>query len=488
MVSRLGAVMSSVDEEIIILDDNYNIIKFSEDISKFLYQSDLHRKNISDLKIGEFLFRYMEDHHKTGRQHELSNISIKNKSQKLIVNDRHKGNYYNISKREYEEGTILIFKTIVAKNLKKKYINILSKDSDIVAELISVDNAKVLYDSRSGDISNDEVNLLDNIHSDDIENLKQNINESCNKNKDKHTRVRANLFDRDWVLYDINIRQHKECPYFENVIINGYNINDQYLFEQRRAVINRVLRHDLRNEMNVIRGYAANLKNDSNNNERTIQSAEKIIEKSDRLISLGDEVREIDQEMNRLDRKLRKLNLRVKIQEKIKYIHSNYSDVNFIVRSPDNVYILGNSMIGTAVEQLIENAIVHNDNPNEQIEVYINIETEEEDGKVRLSIIDNGPGIEKSQMSVINTGVETPLDHVNGLGLWMVRWISDIVGGDFHIKDIPEGTCATIEFYDDSHTPEDVKPKNQNTMGVLNKLNRLNDNGSDNISTSTRDE
>jgi signal transduction histidine kinase len=56
---------------------------------------------------------------------------------------------------------------------------------------------------------------------------------------------------------------------------------------------------------------------------------------------------------------------------------------------------------------------------------------------VRLTVADDGPGIPKAEIEVIEEGQETPLEHASGLGLWLVQHVVEQSGGDveFEVED-----------------------------------------------------
>jgi sensor histidine kinase regulating citrate/malate metabolism len=67
------------------------------------------------------------------------------------------------------------------------------------------------------------------------------------------------------------------------------------------------------------------------------------------------------------------------------------------------------------------------------------------DGWVAVSVADDGPGIEPTEYDVLKRGTETPLRHGSGIGLWIVKWGVDHLGGriSFDERD-PRGTAVTV--------------------------------------------
>ena len=59
------------------------------------------------------------------------------------------------------------------------------------------------------------------------------------------------------------------------------------------------------------------------------------------------------------------------------------------------------------------------------------VENDTLDGRdvVAVRVEDDGPGIPDEQVTVLERGRETALEHTSGLGLWLVDWIVRASGG-----------------------------------------------------------
>jgi sensor histidine kinase regulating citrate/malate metabolism len=62
------------------------------------------------------------------------------------------------------------------------------------------------------------------------------------------------------------------------------------------------------------------------------------------------------------------------------------------------------------------------------------------DDWVEISVTDDGPGMPEMEAEVLETGEEDPLNHGNGLGLWMVRIIVRQASGNVSVKSTTDGT------------------------------------------------
>jgi sensor histidine kinase regulating citrate/malate metabolism len=67
------------------------------------------------------------------------------------------------------------------------------------------------------------------------------------------------------------------------------------------------------------------------------------------------------------------------------------------------------------------------------------------DDEVVVRVADDGPGIPELERTAISAGLESPLQHATGLGLWLVQWTVTNSGGSMSIAD-REGGGAVVEL------------------------------------------
>jgi len=114
---------------------------------------------------------------------------------------------------------------------------------------------------------------------------------------------------------------------------------------------------------------------------------------------------------------------------------------------------LGNDLIDSALWHLVSNGIEHNDSA----EPWVRLSVESTDQWVRVTVTDDGPGIPESERKVLEHGTETALEHGSGLGLWLVKWITDSVGGDVSFAERePRGSMVTVELATPVGDPEEA--------------------------------
>ncbi len=221
------------------------------------------------------------------------------------------------------------------------------------------------------------------------------------------------------------------------------DVTRQQVRSQRLSVLNRVLRHNLRNEMNHIIGRAELIAAEDSEYEET---AEIILSSADDLVKTSERAREVEEVMSGAPDLESPTPVARVAQLVVADYAEDYPDASLSVDIDEALTVTADRTILTRVlENLVENALVHNDAPTPVVTVSARIV---EGGEaVRLSVADNGPGIPEQERSVIESGSENPLEHGSGLGLWAVKWGVVRLGGELTFADNePEGTVVSLRL------------------------------------------
>jgi len=218
------------------------------------------------------------------------------------------------------------------------------------------------------------------------------------------------------------------------------NIRARRHREQKLDVLSRVLRHNVRNRLNLIFGHASIIKDADDETYR--EAAAKIEGAADELMQLSEKARTAQTEVgfnpsehNRTD--ITELVEHLSVQFRRDYPHAKLRldlPTELIVNTPKSYRI--------AISELVENAIEHN--PSEEPVVTIRVEADGQE--IRTIVEDECPPIPDSDRQAINEGRETPLVHSLGIGLWLANWVADTVGGELTLDRRPDdsGNRATI--------------------------------------------
>lgn len=209
---------------------------------------------------------------------------------------------------------------------------------------------------------------------------------------------------------------------------------DLELFQQ---VTSRIFRHNFRNRLNVVSGYAEMLQMDGGD---TGEYAARIRSTADELIATTRKTQDIGQiftgtraEALSLEHVTRRAMDGLEVGEAASSITADVPSVR----------VVAHPKLDLAIRELVENAIVHNDRTDRpSVDIYAS--TEEE--WVTLFVEDNGPGIPPFELQVLDAEEETDLSHGSGIGLWLVYWIVKRSNGELVSRTTPEGSRIGVRL------------------------------------------
>ncbi|WP_280586957.1 histidine kinase N-terminal 7TM domain-containing protein [Halorubrum sp. Boch-26] len=226
-------------------------------------------------------------------------------------------------------------------------------------------------------------------------------------------------------------------------LISLRDVTDQRQREQQLAVLNRLLRHNFRNEATTIQGNASLLRADVTDPdarrrletiERTIET---MIERNERFSHLTDRLKESDGDV---------VDLAAEIEELVASKRRRHPEVAITLDCTESAWVDAGEVVVSALDELLTNSIKHNDTERPRVTISITSEAQGESDAVRLRLRDNGPGIPDHEIEPIDKGTETPLEHASGVGLWLATWIVRKVNGSLAFTETDDGTTVTVQL------------------------------------------
>ncbi len=211
--------------------------------------------------------------------------------------------------------------------------------------------------------------------------------------------------------------------------------------EARRQLdmYNSLLRHDISNRNQITLGCLELLKEGNLTDEQ-----KKLVEKAYEHLVHSQQLLQKLSIINRVgEKKLKEMDLESvlnKSLEKYEYL-SKEKGINIKINLKNKCCVLADDLLENVFSNLIENAIIHSGCKN------IEIDVDERDDEVIITIKDDGRGIPKEIADkIFEWGVKGKESKGSGLGLHLVKRIVERYGGKILLKDSQQGTVFEIHL------------------------------------------
>ncbi|ERH07763.1 MAG: signal transduction histidine kinase [Halonotius sp. J07HN4] len=200
------------------------------------------------------------------------------------------------------------------------------------------------------------------------------------------------------------------------------------------TVIDRVLRHNLRTNLSIIRSRTAQIAADCETDGFT----EQMLAHADKLEATAENARTMREVVQSRGQR-RELSVADVIEDAIAAAPDPPAGVDLVVDTDTTATVIAHPKLSTAIAQLIENAIEHGVTDGGTIQLTATAD----DSQVTICVADNGSGIPKNELAVIDQAEESALNHASGVGLWLINRIAAYSDGDLSFE-IDDGTIARL--------------------------------------------
>lgn len=212
-------------------------------------------------------------------------------------------------------------------------------------------------------------------------------------------------------------------------------------------VLGRVIRHNIRNELNVIKGNGDVIRESDPDSDVSAEFYERFVEACDRLERTAENAQlmrdVVGNRSNMIDVSIDRV-----VEDAVTSMQREYeaAEITFHCDCVSNPGLLSvHSSFQSGVEELISNAVTHADTPSEVV-VDVRVTCSGDGDTVRVVVSDNGPGIPDDERRVLDGAGESSLRHGSGAGLWVVDRVVQYSGGELEFT-IDDGTVATITLH-----------------------------------------
>lgn len=243
---------------------------------------------------------------------------------------------------------------------------------------------------------------------------------------------------------------------WSRVYVTSTDISERKEYQRRLKeqrddldVLNQVVRHDIRNDLQLVLAHAELLAEQVDEDGR--EHVETILESAEHAVDLTRTARDMAEVMLADETDREPVGLRSVLEGEIAEVQSSYPDAAVTVEgSIPAVTVRANDMLDSVFRNVLKNAIQHNDAAVPEVTVA----ADETDDAVRVRIADNGPGVPDDRKEEIFGKGETGLDSSGtGLGLYLVETLVDDYGGDVWVEDRAGGGPSGNRAQSDDSDP-----------------------------------
>lgn len=212
-------------------------------------------------------------------------------------------------------------------------------------------------------------------------------------------------------------------------------------------VIARVLRHNVRNKLTPIIGYANTIV--ENADEPISKHAQQIVDNGQEIGQIAEHAREM-REVVQNRTKTTTVPLGTAVRTAAASVDEEFPDGELIVCVGETPTVTAHPDLETAISHLIRNGFEHNDADIPRVEVVV----EQRPEGPTVEVTDNGPGIDPYELEILDTHGESALEHGSGVGLWIVDRVLEYSEAVIEFETTVTGTTAKITFpsYPDAET------------------------------------
>lgn len=218
----------------------------------------------------------------------------------------------------------------------------------------------------------------------------------------------------------------------------GRDISDRLAREQQLRVTNRILRHNVRNRLNIVNGLLTSLREEHPATEPTV---EEILATTDRLLRNADNARSINEFVSAgpstSPRPLKPILARA-----ARTVQARHHDAEIVLEDIDPVTVDAVSIFEESLIELLENAVIHNDATTPRVTVTTGVS----DQVAVITVSDNGPGIDPVNAQILTGEVDLDsVTHGSGIGLWQIHWMAEYSDGSITV-DTDDGTTVRLRL------------------------------------------
>ncbi len=240
----------------------------------------------------------------------------------------------------------------------------------------------------------------------------------------KHCTIDGEEFFTDIILTKFEVQKE---TYIMAIV---RDITERREVEEQEDILHSLLRHDVRNKLQIAMGYM-DLMNKEELNPDDRQYLDKTLKTMNDAYDIVEKVRYL-RDIERAE-VIQELNIGMVLDEVIDDVQALAHDYGVKIKNECKDFhedVKGTTLLTELFVNLVENSIKHSDGTE------VVVSTEEKDDQIICSIEDDGKGLsEEIKERIFERDFKRGENAGSGLGMYLVKEITDKFGGEIKVKD-----------------------------------------------------
>ncbi|WP_440990742.1 histidine kinase N-terminal 7TM domain-containing protein [Haloarchaeobius baliensis] len=371
--------------------------------------------------------------------------------------------HYDLQTSELDRGYGTVTGRVVTlrdvtgrKQTEERYQTLLDRSLDIIT--VIDERGEITYETPSVEevLGYDQSTLvgdsaIEYVHPDDRGQLTESLaGQLAEPGSEATLEFRFRHADGSWRWLEARARNRTDDPVVDGIIVNSRDVTERKRREQQTDVMRRLLRHNLRNDMTVVQGYAGLLSEaaaedagdtatyETPADAPVAEYVDAIEERVEKVVERSDKLQRVTTELRTDERRL--VDPAAVIEETVDTVRHTTPEVSVDTDIGDLPPIRAGDAFEVVFTELVENSVEHcDDDPT------ITVTATAAPDAVHVQVRDDGPGIPMDELDPLRNRRETALEHGSGVGLWLVIWVVRSVRGDLEFA-VDDGTTVTLRF------------------------------------------
>ena len=258
-----------------------------------------------------------------------------------------------------------------------------------------------------------------------------------------------------WVRFHLSRITLDESVY---VVAEIHDVSDYYTANRRVCLLSRLLRHNLRNDVNVITAYTQQIESIADTEQvRRIAASARATAMG--LSEMTESVKAIEHATTATDATGSARDVASTVREVAGRFETAYPSAEIDVVEANQMRFHVDTAFDHAMSHALENAIVHAETSEPRVEVTV--DASPNTGRVEIRIADTNPPIPDIEIDALSEFAETTsTDHGSGVGLFVMKWCIESLGGELAFETRqPRGNVVYFYLPSREHgTPSQEDP------------------------------